>query len=106
MSNDNKAQFNILAKKVLETLVNACPMPVKITAEILELPKGELKNDESTGGLTQSYTSSPEEELLNNLLVWFEEEKYIRRAGDTNDNYVATLQTLKLCNAVPNAIAE
>lgn len=104
MSDDNKEQFNFLARKTLEILVNACPVPVKITAETFDLPKGENQTSEN-GFLGKStfYKSSPDEHVLKSLLQWLEAENYIREKGGY---YVATLQTLKLCNAVPNAIAE
>lgn len=105
MSNDNKEQFNILAKKVLEILVEACPVPTKITAETFELPKGEYQKAETSGFLSVSgfYKDSPEEKVLKSVLAWLADEKYIRGEGDY---YVATLQTLKLYNSVPNAISE
>ncbi|MGH8350850.1 MAG: hypothetical protein ACRES5_30440 [Pseudomonas sp.] len=105
MSNVNKEQFNLLAKKILEILVDACPLPAKITAETLELPKGEYQEGQSSGfiSISGSYKSSPEEKMLKSLLKWLVEERFIRAEGDY---YVATLQTLKLYNSVPNAIAE
>jgi len=103
MSEDNKDQFNLLARKTLEKLVNACPVPVKITAETFELPQGEYERSHG-GAITMGfYKSTPDEDFLNSLLKWLEAENFIREKGGY---YVATLQTLKLYNSVPNAIAE
>jgi hypothetical protein len=104
MSDDNKERFNVLAGKTLALLVGACPVPIKITAETFELPKGERKTAENGFlGTTSFYKKSPDEQVLSSLLQWLEAENYIREKGGY---YVATLQTLKLYNAVPNAISE
>lgn len=104
MSDDNREQFNFLARKTLELLVNACPVPMKITAETFELPKGERKTaDSGFFGTTTIYKKSPDEQVLSGLLKWLVAENYIRENGGY---YVATLQTLKLYNAVPNSISE
>lgn len=102
MSVDNKEQFNLLTGKILTLLVNACPVPVQITAETFNLPKGEFQK--SQGGFSVGfYSNTPEEAILKDLLKWLEAENFIRERGGY---YVATLQTLKLHNSVPNAISE
>jgi len=104
MSDDNKELFNLLAKKTLELLVNACPVPVKITSETFELPKGEHNTSENAFlGTATYYKKSADEQVLSSLLQWLAAENYVREKGGY---YVATLQTLKLYNAIPNAIAE
>lgn len=104
MSDDNKELFNLLARKTLELLVNACPVPVKISAETFELPKGERKTTDSGFlGTSTYYIKSIDEQVLSSLLQWLTAENFVREKGGY---YVATLQTLKLYNAVPNAIAE
>jgi hypothetical protein len=104
MSDDNKELFNLLARKTLELLVDVCPVPVKITAETFELPKGERQTSENGFlGTTTFYKKSQDEQVLSSLLQWLEAENFIREKGGY---YVATLQTLKLYNAAPNAITE
>ncbi|UZE21853.1 hypothetical protein LOY67_17555 [Pseudomonas sp. B21-056] len=103
MSVDNKEQFNLLTGKILALLVNACPVPVQITAETFGLPKGEYKAERGGPLLMGFYDNTPEEEVLKSLLKWLEAENYVREKGGY---YVATLQTLKLYNSVPNAISE
>lgn len=102
MSDDNQEQFNVLTRKIIELLVNECPVPVQITAETFELPKGEVQR--SSGPYAMSfYKNTPQEEVLKCALKWLEDENFIREKGGY---YVATLQTLKLYNAVPAALSE
>lgn len=102
MSADNSARFNELAKQVMDLVVGACPLPVEITAETLNLAKGGFT---SSGGFTGGfYDPSPEEEMLESTLAWLFAEGFIRKAN--TDYFIATLQTLKLYGSVPNAIGE
>ncbi|OXS19868.1 hypothetical protein CGU37_22375 [Pseudomonas fluorescens] len=103
MSADNSARFNELAKQIIDLVVGACPLPVEINAETLNLPKGGISSAPSgfSGGF---YNPSPEEEMLDSTLAWLFAEGFIRK--DNTDYYTATLRTLKIYNSVPNAIAE
>ncbi|MGY1949459.1 hypothetical protein [Pseudomonas pergaminensis] len=102
MSDDNKAAFNGCAGDVLRLLVLACPLPKAITADTFSLPKG---NYTSSGGFVGGfYNPTPEEELLDSTLEWLVAEGFVRKIG--SDSYVATLQTLKIYNAVPNAFSD
>jgi hypothetical protein len=74
--------------------VNTCPVSTEINAATFELPQGEYREG--------WYNPSPDEEMLESVLVWLVKENFIR--GE-NSNYVATLQTLKLYGSVPNALA-
>lgn len=103
MSTDNSARFNELAKQVIDLVVGACPLPVEITSETLNLPKGGVSSAPSgfSGGF---YDPSPEEEMLDSTLAWLFAEGFIRQSS--TNYYTATLRTLKIYNAVPNAITE
>lgn len=96
MSADNSARFNELVKQVMDLVFGACPLPVEITAETLNLAKGGF-----SGGF---YDPSPEEEMLESTLAWLFAEGFIRKAN--TDYFIATFQTLKMYGSVPNAIAE
>ena len=105
MSNDNKAKFNEFARKILDALVEACPMSVELTAETLDLQKGHAEKASTSGimGTMAFYSYSPDEQLLNSTLEWLDAEGFVRTAS--RDHYVATLQTLKIYNAVPHAVS-
>lgn len=103
MSENTKARFDELTKQIIDLLVAACPLQVKITAEVFNLPRGKVSA--ATGGFIGGfYTSSPEEEMLDSTLAWLEAEGFIRK-GDT-EYYIATLLTLKIYNSVPFAVSE
>lgn len=91
---DNREQFNGLVGKILALLVNNCPVSTEINAATFDLPQGGYREG--------WYNQSPDEEMLESVLVWLVKENFIR--GE-NSHYVATLQTLKLYGSVPNAIA-
>ncbi|CAI8988849.1 hypothetical protein [Pseudomonas chlororaphis] len=106
MSSDNREQFHDLTRKILELLVAACPMPVKINADTFGFPKGSFNETQANGfiAFSGSYIETPEEEFLDRTLQWLTAEGFIR-AGES-EHYVATLQTLKRFNSVPNTIRE
>ncbi|QZD72867.1 hypothetical protein [Pseudomonas sp. 3-2] len=105
MSTDNKSQFNLLTRKVIEMLVEACPVSVEITAETFSLPEGQYDSSSSSDVfITGFYTPSAEEHLLNSTLKWLADEGFIRETA--TDQYVATLRTLKLYDAIPSALSE
>lgn len=99
MSDSKQEQFNVLTRKIIEFVVNECPVPVQITADTFELPKGEYQ----ASGMIGFYKNTPQEEVLKCTLKWLEAENFIREKGGY---YVATLQTLKLYNSVPAALSE
>lgn len=100
MSESNREQFNVLTRKILELLIDECPVPVQITAETFGLPKGEYQK---TSGIIGAYQTTPQEDVLRSTLKWLEAEGFVREKGGY---YVATLQALKLYNSVPAAISE
>lgn len=104
MSTDNKEQFNLLTRRILSLLVDACPAAIKVTAETFELPKGKME-DVNISGIysTGFYSESPEEEFLGSTLKWLQDEGFVRAIS--NDYYVATLKTLTLVGAIPNSLS-
>lgn len=100
MSDSKQEQFNLLTRKIIELLINECPVAVNITADTFELPKGEFK----ASGMIGFHQNSPEEEVLKSTLKWLEAESFIR--SEQSGYYVATFKTLKLYNSVPAAISE
>lgn len=107
MSEDNKANFDEIVRKVLEMVTNAFPLQVKITGETFNLQKGEYEDQpESIGGMgvIRDYYPSAEEKKLSNLLDSLVAEGFIK-AGE-QDHYVATLQSLKRHNLVSNVSSE
>ncbi|MCX2546582.1 hypothetical protein [Pseudomonas sp. COW5] len=104
MSTDNRDQFNLMVLRILTDLVAACPSPVAITAKTYNLPEGEDVS-EGEGIYAQThYRQSQEEQLLSNTLKWLREEGFVRL--DNAYGYVATIEALKLWNAVPKALSE
>ena len=105
MSEDYTEAFNSCVRDVLKMLVPACPLPLELNVETFDLPKGSYEANSSPspfiGGF---YNQTPEEKLLESTLDWLVAEGFIRKIGDTD--YVATLQTLKLYGAIPNALSE
>lgn len=104
MSTDNKEQFNLMAGRILSQLVNACPLPVVITAEVYDLPKGEKVTTGSGIYTTHGYRQTPEETLLANTLKWLCDEGFVRVVS--TDRYVATMQALRVYGSIPNALSE
>lgn len=102
MSEDNRARFNELSKQVIDLLIGTCPLPLKITVETFNLPKGGVSSAPS-GMANGFYTPSPEEDMLDSTLAWLVAEGFVRESG--TNHYVATLQTLKLYGSVPNAVS-
>lgn len=104
MSIDNKEQFNLLTRKILNLLISACPVPVEITGKTFELPKGVMEDLTVTGVFSAGfYNESSEEEFLGHTLKWLQDEGFVRAID--SEHYVATLQTLTLAGAVPNALS-
>lgn len=97
----NKEQFDLLTSKILGMLVDACPAQVELNAEAFDIKTGSY--DGSSGIIGGFYQATPEEQFLAETLNWLVLEGYIR-AGNRTDHYVATLQTLKLYNSIPNAL--
>lgn len=99
----NREQFNATSRRILSDLVEACPLTVAITAETYGLPKGENVSDGEGIYASTYYRESNEEEMLNHTLKWLCDEGFARL--ENPDRYVATLQALKLCGSIPNALA-
>lgn len=95
MAETKKIEFTNLVNIVLDTLVCSCPLPLTLTVETFNLPKGSYEvNLHPTPYIGGHYNQTPEEKYLESTLEWLLAEGFIRKL-DTNE-YVATLKTLQL----------
>lgn len=90
MSLTKMERFNQLCRKVIEKLIQECPVSVRLTAETFGMEKGEL--------LRGQYNESEDEYFLKHTLTWLAEEGFIRGKGEY---YVITLMGLERYHSVP-----
>lgn len=105
MSEDNRAQFNNLTRKILDLLILACPAPVRLDAKALGLPEGAFVEGEANAfsGVNRSYKTTPEEVFLKHCLIWLEHEGLIKASGE-RERFVATMKSLALYGQLPSAL--
>jgi hypothetical protein len=94
MSQSNREQFNLIARKVMVLLIESCPEYRPISAEDVG---GTSSVYDELKGINQPSAS---EAFLAATLEWLEEEGFIRG----KNQYVATLKGLALYGAVPNSL--
>lgn len=86
--------FNPLVGQIIEKLIEACPVPMRLTAEDFGLQAGRWAE--------LHYFLSSEETLLESALNWLAAEGFIRGEKE----FVITLKGLELCGRVPSRLQQ
>jgi hypothetical protein len=93
MSESNAARFNETIKKILELLVESCPVPRFVRADDLGMKPGKT-------GEHNQYFPSDDDRYLGVCLRWLADEGLIR--GEPN--HAITLAGLDLFDALPECL--
>lgn len=96
MSEPTATQFNVTIRKIMEVLVESCPVPKAISAEALGLESG---TSESPG----RYTLSADEVFVRHCINWLANEHFVLVF---RDEVVATLKGLEAFGTAPACLTE
>lgn len=88
----NIERFNVLIGLIMERLIEACPVPMELSAEDFGLQTGKW--------VELHYSLSGDETFLNLALQWLASEGFIR--GERA--FVVTLKGLELYGRVPSRL--
>ncbi|RON96511.1 hypothetical protein BK672_08070 [Pseudomonas fluorescens] len=99
MSTDDKKHFDALVDRILTSVVEACPAQVDLGSKTSVIETAFNVEDVAKGVEAAEFKKNH----LEDTLQWLVAEGFIR-AGSSTDHYVATLQSLKLYDAIPSTL--